>query len=218
MRKFVILGAAVMIRHASSFSLATNRSYGVSRNLVERHSEYRNGSYSSRNKKWRQWDSSLDLSSSNDVHAPVTVTFETASEKKSIHIREGELLRSALLKSGLSPHNGRSRLINCRGLGTCGTCAVEIYCSNDAAIEPRERSRKEEIRLKFPPHGSTNQSPHLRLACQVQVFDDVIVKKRTGFWGQGTDEVEEAFDAELWFGEFEYLLDDKSPKAKDSKE
>ena len=23
-------------------------------------------------------------------------------------------------------HNGRSKLINCRGLGTCGTCAVEV--------------------------------------------------------------------------------------------
>ena len=203
----------MVIRHASSFSSKIYRSYGVQRYLVETYSHNRNAIYSTRNKQCQQWCRSMQLSSSNDARAPVIVTFETASEKKSIHIQKGELLRSAMLKSGHSPHNGRSRLINCRGLGTCGTCAVEIYCSSDASIEPHERSRKEEIRLSFPPHGSASQSPYLRLACQVQVFDDIVLKKRTGFWGQGTDEVEEPFDAELWFGEFEYLLDNKSPKA-----
>lgn len=31
-----------------------------------------------------------------------------------------------LLHGGVSPHNDKARAINCRGLGTCGTCAVEI--------------------------------------------------------------------------------------------
>jgi len=38
----------------------------------------------------------------------------------------GTKLRTAMLLNGVSPHNGRAQLINCRGLGTCGTCAVEI--------------------------------------------------------------------------------------------
>lgn len=198
-----------MIRHASSFSSTMYLSYGLQHCLVKRHSQNRTAIYPARKKPCQQWCRSRQLSSSNDARI---VTFETSSGKKSIPIQKGELLRSAMLKSGLSPHNGRSRLINCRGLGTCGTCAVEIYCSNDASIEPRERSRKEEIRLSFPPHGSANQSPYLRLACQVRVFEDIVLKKRTGFWGQGTDEVEEPFDAELWFGELEYLLDSKSTK------
>jgi hypothetical protein len=41
-------------------------------------------------------------------------------------VPQGSRLRSALLRGGLSPHNGKAQLINCRGLGTCGTCAVEV--------------------------------------------------------------------------------------------
>jgi ferredoxin len=39
---------------------------------------------------------------------------------------QGSKLRTAMLLSGVSPYNGKAQLINCRGLGTCGTCAVEI--------------------------------------------------------------------------------------------
>lgn len=153
---------------------------------------------------------------SRDTPDLANVTFETASGTNTMQIEKGELLRSAMLKRGLSPHNGRARLINCRGLGTCGTCAVEITCNSDSGIEPRERGTKENLRLNFPPHGSANQSPNLRLACQVQVYDDIVVKKRTGFWGQDTDgTLAEGFDAELWFGDLEYLLDNKSPSARE---
>ncbi|KAL7471980.1 hypothetical protein ACHAXS_012314 [Conticribra weissflogii] len=154
------------------------------------------------------------------------VIFETAAGAKRINIRKGELLRSALLKRGISPHNGKSRLINCKGLGTCGTCALEIYDNNARqtsgedssipAILPMERTTKEKLRLNFPPHGSEDQSPNLRLACQVSVEGDIIVKKRTGFWGQDTDgKLADEYDAELWFGDLEFILDDKSPKEKE---
>lgn len=161
--------------------------------------------------------SSDDMSTENgdDEHhqttaeSVATVTLETATNTNSIQVRKGEILRTALLRRGASPHNGRARLINCRGLGTCGTCAVEI---DGAPIEPNERNRKENLRLNFPPHGSPNQSPNLRLACQVQVLGDITVRKKTGFWGQGTtDELAEEYEAELWFGDLEYILDDKSP-------
>ena len=45
----------------------------------------------------------------------VTVKFKTADKTEEISINKGEILRSAMLKRGKSPHNGRSRLINCRG-------------------------------------------------------------------------------------------------------
>lgn len=158
----------------------------------------------------------------------VNVTFETASNAKQLIIQKGEILRSAMLKRGVSPHNGRSRLINCRGLGTCGTCAVEVTSNrssssssssnndhdDDEAIAPRERNAKERLRLNFPPHGSDDQSSNLRLACQIQINDSVTIKKRTGFWGQNTDELAEEFESELWFGELEFILDDKSPSRK----
>lgn len=141
------------------------------------------------------------------------VTFETLAGKKEIQVQKGEILRSALLKRGISPHNGRSRLINCRGLGTCGTCAVEVTSDdNQPSIIPIERSKKERLRLNFPPHGSKEQSTNLRLACQIQVQGDINVKKRTGFWGQDTSGLAEEYESELWFGDLEYILDDKSPK------
>jgi len=35
-------------------------------------------------------------------------------------------LRQVLLANSIPVHNDQAALINCRGLGTCGTCAVEI--------------------------------------------------------------------------------------------
>ncbi|CAJ1967446.1 unnamed protein product [Cylindrotheca closterium] len=154
-----------------------------------------------------KYDDGKETNGESDM---VNVTLETASKQTSLKVQKGEVLRRALLRRGVSPHNGRARLINCRGLGTCGTCAVEIE-GNDDAIVPAERNTKERLRLNFPPHGSPDQSPNLRLACQVQVKDDIVIRKRTGFWGQDTDELAEGYDAELWFGNLEYLLDSKSP-------
>lgn len=74
----------------------------------------------------------------------------------------GTTLRTALLEAGVSPHNGRAVLINCRGLGTCGTCAVAVQ----GAVEPAEWTPQERLRLNFPPHSAPNNQ-RLRLACQV---------------------------------------------------
>ncbi len=143
----------------------------------------------------------------------VKIKFETSSNTKVMLAEKGEILRTAMLRRGASPHNGKSRLINCRGLGTCGTCAVEIKSDgiDTDAVEPRKRNAKERLRLNFPPHGSDDQSPDLRLACQVQVKGNINVKKRTGFWGQDSEGLAEEYEAELWLGDLEYLLDDKSP-------
>ena len=136
---------------------------------------------------------------------------------RSVNVHEGEILRLEMLKRGISVHNGKSRLINCRGLGTCGTCAVEISSSSaniHPNIDPIKRNMKEELRLNLPPHGSKNQSPNLRLACQVQVRGDIVVTKRDGFWGQhGGDagKLADMNEAQLYFGDLEYVMDNKSP-------
>lgn len=89
----------------------------------------------------------------------------------------------------------------------------------NAAIRPIERTTMEKIRLNFPPHGSSDQSSNLRLACQIQIHDDVHVTKKSGFWGQSSDEgdLAEEFDAKLYFGDLEYILDTKSPSRADRK-
>jgi ferredoxin len=38
----------------------------------------------------------------------------------------GANLRKVLLKHKIDLYNGTSRIINCRGIGTCGTCAVAV--------------------------------------------------------------------------------------------
>mmetsp|Transcript_22582 Transcript_22582/g.40724 ORF Transcript_22582/g.40724 Transcript_22582/m.40724 type:complete len:304 (+) Transcript_22582:2-913(+) len=189
----------------------------------------------------------VSSSDSSTVDAPKrhTVTWQTqkgggtdgttdhTDNNISFHVYEGETLRTAALRRNVvSPHNGRANLINCRGLGTCGTCAVEIISqgsSDDddgvanggsggsgdvAAVDPPERNTVEKLRLNFPPHNFHDNAEKLRLACQIQVRGDITVVKHTGFWGQ-KEEVEGSPSVPTRpFGELEYLLDGKSPPEK----
>ncbi|KAL3911228.1 MAG: hypothetical protein SGILL_007365, partial [Bacillariaceae sp.] len=97
------------------------------------------------------------------------------------------------------------------GLGTCGTCAVEIKSGQI----PKERNTKEKLRLSFPPHGSSDQSSLLRLACQITVVSDMEVTKRSGFWGQDPEALSTSNECTTFFGELEYILDGKSPISDD---
>jgi ferredoxin len=101
---------------------------------------------------------------------------------REVSARVGAKLRSALLLGGVSPHNDAAEVINCRGLGTCGTCAVEIIPRD--AVAPDEWTVAERARLNFPPHASPGNE-RLRLACQVRVRGPCEVRKYARFWGQG---------------------------------
>lgn len=112
----------------------------------------------------------------------VTVTFRG----REISAQRGQKLRAVLLNAGVHPHNG-GLLVTCRGLGTCGTCAVAIH---DGNVHPAERSFRENVRLNFPPHHSTNtEQRSLRLACQVRLEENITVTKFNGFWGQGAQQL-----------------------------
>lgn len=100
------------------------------------------------------------------------------AQGKTIECDRGANLRQVLLKNNVDLYNGGATMINCRGIGTCGTCAVEI--EGDVS----EMSWREQARLSLPPHSSATQR---RLACQVQVLGDVRVTKYDGFWGQGAE-------------------------------
>jgi ferredoxin len=96
-----------------------------------------------------------------------------------IECDEHENLRRVLLAAKAPLYNGLARMIHCRGLGTCGTCAIEVtgMVSEMTAIE--------KWRLGFPPHQAGSG---LRLACQCQVIGDIEIKKRPGLWGNGKEE------------------------------
>jgi ferredoxin len=89
----------------------------------------------------------------------------------------GSNLKEVLVRADLTPHNGPTKYVNCHGMGTCGTCAVEVEgeVSSPGLIE--------RLRLAVPPH---RRGSGLRLACKVRVLGDIEVTKHAGMWGQNT--------------------------------
>jgi len=104
-------------------------------------------------------------------------TVEYAGE--TVDCADGSVIRDVLLDAGLTPHNDGATRLNCRGHGTCGTCAVAV---SGPVSDP---GRIESWRLDFPPHDG---DASLRLACQTRVEGDVVVTKHPGFWGQHVDD------------------------------
>lgn len=98
------------------------------------------------------------------------------AQGKTIDCELGANLREVLLENGIDLYNGASSVINCHGLGTCGTCAVAISGTVS------EMGWREKARLSVFPHSVDRAR---RLACQVQVLDDIQVTKFDEFWGQG---------------------------------
>ena len=102
------------------------------------------------------------------------------AQGKTFECDRGANLRQVLLQHGIDLYNNGAKVINCHGIGTCGTCAVQV----EGEVSPA--NRREQIRRSLPPHSPTR---NLRLACQTQVLSDVKVTKFDGFWGQGRQTV-----------------------------
>ncbi len=98
------------------------------------------------------------------------------AQGKTIQCETGANLRRVLLDNGVDLYNGQAKVINCRAIGTCGTCAVQIE-GEVSGVNWKDKARR-----SLPPH---NRDRNLRLACQTQVLGDITVTKYNGFWGQG---------------------------------
>lgn len=97
------------------------------------------------------------------------------AQGKVITCSVGDNLRQTLLNNDINLYNGNASVINCHGLGTCGTCAVMVEG------EVSQVTWLDKTRRSLPPHSL---SKNLRLACQTNVLGDVSVTKFDGFWGQ----------------------------------
>ncbi|MEO0542064.1 MAG: (2Fe-2S)-binding protein [Cyanobacteria bacterium P01_A01_bin.105] len=110
------------------------------------------------------------------------------AQGKAIDCQVGDNLRQVLLSAGVDLYNGNSKLINCRGIGSCGTCAVQIEALNAASAGAAshkgvsEANWRDRTRRALPPHRADRDR---RLACQTQVQGDIRITKYDGFWGQG---------------------------------
>ena len=96
----------------------------------------------------------------------------------SVECLYGSNLRMVLLRARLPLYNSIARALNCRGYGTCGTCAVRIQG------KVSDLTTAERMRLEFPPH---ERVAGLRLACQCRVLGDLVVTKYSGVWGTHGD-------------------------------
>ncbi len=101
---------------------------------------------------------------------------KVTAQGKTFECTQGANLRTVLLENGIDLYNGVASVVNCHGIGTCGTCAVQVE-GDVSEPEWGERTRR-----SLPPHSLTQNR---RLACQTQVLGDVKVTKFDGMWGQG---------------------------------
>ncbi len=105
----------------------------------------------------------------------IGVKIDLAGERE-LRVPKGINLRQALRGEFSFLYHPKMRPIHCRGLGTCGTCAVSVK----GLVSPP--TAMERWRLNFPPHKMSLEKG-LRLACQTQVLGDVVVEKKAGLWG-----------------------------------
>ena len=105
------------------------------------------------------------------------------AQGKTFQCKPGANLRQALIKNGIDLYSPRANYINCRGIGTCGTCAVKIE-SLGSAEGVSATNWRDTARRSLPPHDLDKP---LRLACQTKVLDDIRITKYKGFWGHQPD-------------------------------
>lgn len=98
------------------------------------------------------------------MYAPMP-TVDFYFDKKKVDVGENANLRGVALAHEVEIYDGPFKLSNCRGLGLCGTCVVEIL---EGMQNLTPRTKAENSKLKGLPQT-------FRLACQCQVRGDVSV-------------------------------------------
>jgi ferredoxin len=127
------------------------------------------------------------------------VTF--VKEKVEIEVPDGANLRQAARAAGIQVYQGLDRILNCRGLGLCGTCRVLVKKGMEN-LSPKGMSKEQwEAYQKKMKEGAANGTPktllerftlwkslavighedEMRLSCQVDVHGDCTIETRPEF-------------------------------------
>ena len=93
----------------------------------------------------------------------LNITFE--KQNRTLKAEAGENLRELAIKNKLSVYPHLLKILNCRGRGLCTSCTVEIVSGK---VAPRNEIEQEKLAKK--------KNPNLRLACQVTVEADLVVR------------------------------------------
>ena len=95
----------------------------------------------------------------------LNITFE--KHHRTIEVEPGVNLREAAIaaKIGIYPHI--KKILNCRGRGLCSSCRVEIVSGQ---VAPRNDTENNNLARAL------KKNPNLRLACQITVEDDLVVR------------------------------------------
>ena len=107
-------------------------------------------------------------------------------EKKEIEVPVGANLRQEAIRAGVNLYQGlngmgagMNKLVNCRGLGTCGTCRVNILkgMENTNQMGLIEKSKfKVPLPDPVPPLAYIGNEDTMRLACKTKINGDVEVE------------------------------------------
>ena len=101
-----------------------------------------------------------------------TITF--TSEKKEIQVPAGANLRTEALRAGVQLYPGVHKVLNCHGLGQCGSCRVLITKGMENVSG---KGFMESARLAVSLAYIGNEQS-MRLACQTKVNGDITVETK----------------------------------------
>ena len=90
-----------------------------------------------------------------------------AKQKRTIKAKEGETIREAAINGKLRIYPHIFKILNCRGRGHCHSCAIEIV---SGTTNPKNEIENQQLTKKLI------KNPNLRLACQVRVSDNMVIK------------------------------------------
>lgn len=90
--------------------------------------------------------------------------------RRKIQAESGESLRAAAIRNKFSVYPHIKKILNCRGRGLCTSCAVEVV---SGGVAPRNQIEDEKLK--------SAKSPGIRLACQLAVTDNLVVKTQSSF-------------------------------------
>jgi ferredoxin len=105
------------------------------------------------------------------------VTFVYGKEKKEVEVPEGANLREEARKAGVPVYTGIHRVLNCRGLGLCGTCRVLVKQGGEN-LSPRSKRERIKLALSLAIIGHEDE---MRLSCQTRVLGDCTVEMTPPF-------------------------------------